>query len=494
MRTLARTLRAPACCRSTRSTSCSARTTCRCTHGWAPTTSTCCPGVRRAPRRLVEYWAHVRRYMPVDLWPQMRHRMGRTAPGDKWGARGHRRAGRGRCWRRSASAAPDPRDLDDGLPRDKEHWGWNWSETQRALEYLFLVGELAVAGRNSQFERLYDLPERVLPAAVLGGPSPTVEEAHRELVRRAASSHGVGTERAWRLLPDASPADDAYRPLARRASSRTGELVPVAVEGSNRPAYLHRDARRPRRSTPARCSARSTRWSGIASAPSTSSTSTTASRSTRRRRSASHGYYVLPFLLGDQIVGRVDLKADRKTGRAAGQGRVRRAAAPRTETAEELAAELRPAGRLAGSRRRRRRARGDLAPACAGSEARPRSRPRRWLAPGIARIAAPSRAAAARCGPSASSPAMTGASSSAVAFFAHQSPGAGCLDRLGDHRLVKHRVHRHQHQRQVVRQGPHRGGVTAVPDHQRRRAASARRVARSGGLRRRPAAAGRPGR
>src|SRR6478735_7841414 len=83
------------------------------------------------------------------------------------------------------------RDLDDGLPRDKQHWGWNWSEAKKALEYLFLAGEVAVAGRNSQFERVFDLPERVIPAAILAQPTPSDAEAHQELVRRAARSHGV---------------------------------------------------------------------------------------------------------------------------------------------------------------------------------------------------------------------------------------------------------------------------------------------------------------
>src|SRR4051794_27783845 len=153
----------------------------------------------RAPRRLVEYWAHAAAFMPVDLGPHMHHRM-----------RLHR--DRGPPWMAGvdfglASSLMDElrgrgrrtaRDLDGGLPRDKQHWGWNWSEAKKALEYLFLAGEVAVAGRNTQFERIYDLPERVLPRAVLEMPTPTDEEAHRELVRRAAASHGVATVRDLR--------------------------------------------------------------------------------------------------------------------------------------------------------------------------------------------------------------------------------------------------------------------------------------------------------
>ena len=87
-----------------------------------------------------------------------------------------------------------PRDLDDGRPRRKVHWGWNWSESKKVMEYLFAAGRLAVAGRTQQFERVYDLPERVVPAQYLEAPEPTVEEASVELLRRGAIAHGVGTE------------------------------------------------------------------------------------------------------------------------------------------------------------------------------------------------------------------------------------------------------------------------------------------------------------
>src|SRR3569833_4148394 len=148
--------------------------------------------VRRAsegrPRRMVEYWAHVQAFMPVDLWPVMQHRMTRY------------RAGRHKWWGtvvtdelvadllaeirdRGASTA---RDLDDGLPREKEHWGWNWSTTRRALDYMFMVGDVAVAGRNSQFEILYDLPESEIPAEHLAAPTTSEHYAVKEQVRRAA--------------------------------------------------------------------------------------------------------------------------------------------------------------------------------------------------------------------------------------------------------------------------------------------------------------------
>ena len=301
----------------------------------------------RRQRHLVEYWAHVQALMPVELWPLMRHRM------EKY------RSERGK-WGFTADADLEPRvldavrdrgpvtarDLEDEFstgPRTKEHWGWNWSEARKVLDYLFLVGDVAIAGRTSQFEVVYDLPERVLPAAVLAAPTPTPQEAVTELVRRAARSHGV-----------ASAADlaDYYRlrlqPAPGRPSTKVavdelveaGELTPVAVQGWKRQGYLHRDARLPRR-----VGARTLLspfdpvvWE-------------------RERAEALfdffyrieiyvpaekriHGYYVLPFLLGDELVGRVDLKADRATGSLLVPGAFAEPHAPE-ETAEELAVELR---------------------------------------------------------------------------------------------------------------------------------------------------------
>ena len=266
----------------------------------------------RAPRRLVEYWAHVAAFMPVDLWPHMQHRML------------HYRDG-GHPWMdgRNASLVDSlmaelreqgrrtSRDLDDGLPRRKEQWGWNWSESKKALEYLFLAGELAVAGRTAQFERLYDLPERVIPRAVLALPVPSDEEAHRELVRRAARSHGVATARGLR---------DYYRmPTAEAGPAITslvedGELVPVSVEGWKRPAYLHRDARLPRRVEA--CALLSPFDPLVWERERTEQLFDFVYRIEiyvpEHRRV--HGYYVLPFLLGDELVARVDLKADRQAG------------------------------------------------------------------------------------------------------------------------------------------------------------------------------------
>ena len=319
-------------------------------------------------RRVVEFWAHVQAFMPVELWPVMRHRTD------------HYRARRGK-WsfvaeddaleaallaeiaERGASTA---RELDDGLPRSKDHWGWNWSRTRRVLDYLFTVGDLAIAGRNSQFEIRYDLPERVLPARYVDAPALSAPDAHVELVRRAARSHGVASAQCladyYRLkVGEARPAIDAL--------VAAGELEPVSVQGWKRPAYLHREARLPRR-----VGARSLLspfdpvvW--------------------ERDRALAlfdffyrieiyvpaaqrvHGYYVLPFLLGDRIVGRVDLKADRATGRLLVQSAWAEPHAP-ADTAAELAAELRRLAGWLGLAAIEVAPRGDLAPALVAEVAR----------------------------------------------------------------------------------------------------------------------------
>ncbi len=290
------------------------------------------------PRRLVEYWAHVQALMPVDLWPVMRHRM-------RWYAerRGKWFAGvgddllvqvRDAVAKRGACTAGD---LDDGAPRRTEHWGWNWSEARKALDLLYMTGELAIAGRTPQFEPRYDLPGRVLPPDVLARPTPTTAEADRELVRRAARSHGVATVGCLRdyyrmpLLADARAAVDSL--------VEEGELSPVAVEGWDRPAYLHVGARVPRR-----VEARTLLspfdpvcWERAR---------TEALFGFRYRieiyvppERRVHGYYVLPFLLDDRLVARVDLKADRATGRLLVPGAHAESDAP-PETAAALAAEL----------------------------------------------------------------------------------------------------------------------------------------------------------
>ncbi|MBO0842081.1 MAG: YcaQ family DNA glycosylase [Nocardioides sp.] len=294
-------------------------------------------------RRMVEYWAHVQAYMPVELWPHMQWRMDHyRARRGKWGtAAEHDDLAGSLLAELRERGATTARELDDGLPRSKDHWGWNWSATRRVLDALFVAGEVAVAGRNSQFEIRYDLPERVIPREILEQPTPSVADAHLELVRRAARSHGVGTAKDiadyFRMRVDDTTA--ALDTLIDK-----GEVERVTVEGIRKPAYLFSGAHLPRR---VRARALLSPFDPLV---------------WERERAEAlfdffyrieiytpahkrvHGYYVLPFLLGEHIVARVDLKADRAAGVLVVKGAYAEPHAP-AETAAELAAELR---RLAG--------------------------------------------------------------------------------------------------------------------------------------------------
>jgi uncharacterized protein YcaQ len=300
----------------------------------------------------------------------MRHRMARART-EAWG--GPRRIAEEKpqlvAWVLDEVRRGGPltaREIEGDLPRTRQGWGWNWSETKSALEFLFFAGEVSVARRNSAFERVYDVPERVLPAAVLDLPTPTAEQAHQELVRRAARSCGVATELCLR---------DYYRMGVEQARSAvvalvaSGELLPVEVEGWGRPAYLHVEARLPRR---------------VCARALLSPFDPVVWQRDRAQRlfgfryrieiyvpqdKRVHGYYVLPFLLGDTLVARVDLKADRRSGDLVVRAAYAEDSAP-PETAEELAVELAGLGAWLGLGQVVVEPRGGLAPALSSAVGR----------------------------------------------------------------------------------------------------------------------------
>ena len=292
-------------------------------------------------RRLVEYWAHEASLIPVDLHPLFRWRMA-DVDREAWGSIA-------RVIREQPDLVADTLELvtrdgpirarDTGVERAAPRPGhmWNWHEGKVALEHLFFTGQVAAA-RRVNFERRYDTIERVLPAEILDRATPSVPDAQRELVRIAARALGVATE------PDLGdyfrlPRADSTARVAELVAA--GELEPVEVQGWNAPACLWPGARQPRR-VDARALL-SPFDSLIWFRPRTERLFGFRYRIEIYTPAAKriHGYYVLPFLLGEELVARVDLKSDRDRGALLVQGAFAEEGVDRVHVAAELAAELR---------------------------------------------------------------------------------------------------------------------------------------------------------
>ncbi|MGY1814721.1 winged helix-turn-helix domain-containing protein [Blastococcus sp. SYSU D00820] len=287
-----------------------------------------------------EYWAHEASYLPVRLHPYLRWRMA-AAEEHAWGSmvRIQRerpgyvaevldRVREGGPLRASELLEPRP---------DRPGSMWNWHAGKVALEWLFYSGVLTARSRTTAFERVYDLTERVLPAAVLATPTPEPDDAVRELVRTAARALGVATERDLRDYFRLRPAA-ARTAIAELADA--GELLPVTVDGWGAPAWLDPAARRPRwvRARALLSPFDSLVWER----PRVERIFGFRYRLEIYTPAAQrvHGYYVLPFLLGDRLVARADLKADRQAGVLRVQAVHGEAGIDAGEVATELAAEL----------------------------------------------------------------------------------------------------------------------------------------------------------
>lgn len=273
---------------------------------------------------LLEYWGHEASLMDPATWPLFGFRMRRAAL-DSW--RGMREVARRHPRLLDEVLAVlgehgpmTARALEAGLAHersaDRRAWGWNWSWVKNACEHLFWAGLVTSAGRTRQFERRYTLAETTIPPSAWRtgphGADPMPEaDGFDALIELAARAQGVGTAACLRDYPRLRPEHSA--PAIERLVGR-GVLMPVRVEGWRAPAYLHRDA-----VLPQKVAARAL-------------LSPFDSLVWFRRRAAAlfgfdfrleiytpvdrrvHGYYVLPFLYGDRLLGRVDLKADRARG------------------------------------------------------------------------------------------------------------------------------------------------------------------------------------
>jgi uncharacterized protein len=261
-----------------------------------------------------EYWAHEASFLPVRLQPFLRWRMA-AAEQHAWGNMVRLQQERpdyvAEVLERVRATGPiKASDLDEPKP-DRPGAMWNWHAGKVALEWLFFTGAITATHRTTAFEKVYDVTERVLPADVLAAPTPDPDDAIRELVRTAAGALGVATERDlrdyFRLRPEAT-----RQAIAELADA--GDLLPVEVAGWAAPGWLDPAARRPRW---VRAQALLSPFDSLVwERPRVERIFGFRYRLEIYTPAAKrvHGYYVLPFLLGDQLVARVDLKADRQAG------------------------------------------------------------------------------------------------------------------------------------------------------------------------------------
>ena len=293
-----------------------------------------------AEGEMFEYWCHAASHLPSSMLPLVRYRMERARRGELWEgvaetARNNRAlvtAIRRRIAAEGSLVAGDVRTRTG----PKGTW-WDWDEGKAVLEWMFATGEITAQRRPADFARVYRTWETALPADVLALPTPTEDEARSELLVRAARALGVAT---------AKDLFDYHRQRAREAAPllaalvEEGRLVRTTVEGWSDPAFM-----------PAR-----TRIPGATSARALLSPfdSLVWCRDRVERlfdfryrieiytpaARRVHGYYVLPFLLGDRLVGRVDLKADRPRGVLSVPGAFTEARVRATEVADALADEL----------------------------------------------------------------------------------------------------------------------------------------------------------
>jgi uncharacterized protein YcaQ len=291
-------------------------------------------------RALFEYWGHEASMLPLELHPLLRWRMERARNGEgTWGrlkryVSEHSALVEGVLAEIRDRGALGAGELASG-GRSSGGW-WGWSQGKEILEWLFWTGVVTTARRRN-FERLYDLTERVIPPAVLALPDPPKEQAQRSLMMIAARALGVATLRDLRDYFRLPTADAAAR---LRELVEEGALAPVEVESWKQPAYIHPQARCPR---------------SVAAAALLSPFDSLIWERQRTERlfdftyrleiytpahKREHGYYVLPFLMDERLVARVDLKSDRARSRLQVKGGSVEAGVAAKSVVAALAAQL----------------------------------------------------------------------------------------------------------------------------------------------------------
>ena len=263
-------------------------------------------------QKLFEYWGHEAAHLPVSLHPLFRWKMdaARTGKVTHWGLTSFYEENKAfvkRTLKHVATNGPTTsRELSTRTEK-KGTW-WDWDEAKVALEYLFLTGQLMSRGRGSDFARIYDTPERVLPQRIIDAPTPSEHDARKQLLVRSAVAQGVAT---------ASDLADYYRqklatvkPLIAELVEE-GELREVTVDGWTEKAFVHRNAKLPKQlhATALLSPFDSLVWCRPRNERLFDFHYRIEIYTPKEKRK--FGYYVLPFMMNGEMVGRVDLKADR---------------------------------------------------------------------------------------------------------------------------------------------------------------------------------------
>jgi len=263
-------------------------------------------------QKLFEYWGHEAAHLPVEIHPLFRWKMeaARLGKAKHWGLTSFyddNKAFVRRMLKHVEKNGPTTsRELSTRTEK-KGTW-WDWDEAKVALEYLFLTGQLMSRGRGTDFARIYDTPERVLIPKILNAPTPSEHDARKQLLVRSAIAQGVAT---------ASDLADYYRqkpatvkPLIAELV-KEGELLVVVVDGWKEKAFVHRNAKLPKQlhATALLSPFDSLVWCRPRNERLFDFHYRIEIYTPKEKRK--FGYYVMPFMMNGEMVGRVDLKADR---------------------------------------------------------------------------------------------------------------------------------------------------------------------------------------